>query len=171
MKPGIRLTEDADLDRAVHAYDQQLIPGLEKTVEILNRALQQGRKTVVEDQRDRYLGMLLRSRTERNVYDAQAAINHYLVKSGDPEAERLRLQAAIRAEMANTQDWIRVLKESKTNFFHITTGQETPFIYKTPIEDFALKLEVMPAHINDEPGPFLPEVREASRRHLMYYNW
>ena len=166
---GIRQFEDADLDRSVRAYDEEMIPRLEKTVEILNQALKQGRKTVIEDQRDRYQGMLLRSRTERNVYDAQVAINNYLLKRGEPEVERLRLQTAIHAEIANTGDWIRVLKESKTNFFHITAGQETPFLYKTPVEDFALKLQVMSAHINDEPGPYLPELTEPRRKQLLYH--
>src|SRR5208282_6893795 len=101
FEAGIRVIEDEDLDRAVHAYDEELIPRLENTVEILNQALQQGRKTVIEDQRDRYRGMLLRSRTERNVLDAQLAINNCLLKRGEPEVERSRLQTAIRAEMAN----------------------------------------------------------------------
>ena len=169
FEAGIRQYEDAGLDCSVRVYDEELIPRLENTVEILNQALKQGNKTVIEDQRDRYRGILLRSRTERNLYDAQVAINNCLLKRGDPEIERRRLRTAIRAEIANTKDWIRVLKESKTNFFHVTAGEETPFLYKTPVEDFALKLEVMPAHINDEPGPFLPELTEPKTRQLLYH--
>jgi hypothetical protein len=169
FEAGIRVFEDEELDRAVRTYDEDVIPRLESTVEILNQTLQQGSKRVIEDQRDRYRGMLLRSRTERNVLDAQLAADNYLLKRGDPEVERRRLQTAIHAEIANTREWIHVLKESKTNFFHIAAEEETPFLYKTPIEDFALKLEVMPAHINDEPGPYLPELTEPRRKQLLYW--
>jgi hypothetical protein len=73
------------------------------------------------------------------------------------------LRKAIEADIANTTDWIRVLTESKTNFFHITSKSETPFMYKTPIEDLQLKLEVTRAHINDDPGPYLKELTETNR--------
>lgn len=165
---GIRQYEEVDLERSIGTYDAEVIPGLEKTVELLNQALDQGKKPVIEDQRDRYLGMLLRSRTERNLYEAQVAINNFLLKKGEPELERRRLQRAIRAEIENTKEWIRALKESKTNFFHITVKEETPFLYKTPVDDLVLKLEVMPAHINDEPGPYLKELTDPNRKHLLY---
>ncbi|HEY3938598.1 MAG TPA: hypothetical protein VGL97_14275 [Bryobacteraceae bacterium] len=155
---GIRLFQDEDLDRAVQVFDQQMIPGLEKTIAILNRAMQSSPKPVIEDQRDRYLGLLLRSKGDRNLFDGQVAINYYLLKHDNPEAQRQRLRKAIEAEAANTKLWIQALSDSKTVFFHTTTREETPFLYRTPIDDLKLKLSVMEAHKHDEPGPDLKEI-------------
>jgi hypothetical protein len=167
---GIRMYEDEDLDRAIRAYDEQMLPQLEKTVGLLDQALKSAARPVIEDQRDRYLGLLLRARTVRNLFDAQVAINNYVLKKGEQESQRRRLQKAIRAEIANTRDWIGLLRESKTNFFHLAAKEETPFLHKTPVEDLELKLEVMQAHINDEPGPYLKELTERySERELLYY--
>ena len=37
--------------------------------------------------------------------------------------------------------------------------EETPFLYKSPVEDLKLRLAVMEAHRADTPGPDLPELR------------
>jgi hypothetical protein len=161
---GVRMFTEEQFEVAIKAYDEQMIPKLEKAIAILDQAFKIKRKTVIEDQRDRYMGILLRSRTDRNLFDAQVAINYYLLKKGDPEIQRERLRKAIVADIANTMDWIRLLTESKTNFFHITSKDETPFMYKTPIEDLQLKIEVTRAHINDEPGPYLMELTQTNTR-------
>ena len=107
----------------------------------------------------------------RNLFEAQVAINYYLIETGDPASQRKRLVGAIRAEIENTQDWIRLLRESKTNWFRVTELQETPFLYKTPLEDLELKLNVMKAHVDDEPGPYLEELlSENSEAELLFYN-
>jgi hypothetical protein len=167
---GIRMYENEQLERAVRGYDEQMIPGLIKTVALLDEALQgAGPRAVLADQRDRYLGLLLNVRTVRNLFEAQAAINNYLLKKGDPASERERLTAAIRSEISNTEAWLRFLAASKTEAFRVTEGRETPFLYKTPAEDLRLKLKVMQAHIDDPPGPFLKELTEPlSERRLLY---
>jgi hypothetical protein len=167
---GIRMYENEQLERAVRGYDEQMIPGLIKTVALLDEALQgAGPRAVLADQRDRYLGLLLNVRTVRNLFEAQAAINNYLLKKGDPASERERLTAAIRSEISNTEAWLRFLAASKTEAFRVTEGRETPFLYKTPAEDLRLKLKVMQAHIDDSPGPFLKELTEPlSERRLLY---
>ena len=67
-------------------------------------------------------------------------------------------------------EWLRHLKQSKTNFFRVTEGRETPFLYKTPVADLELKLAAMRAHIGDQPGPDLEELREPlSEGRLLYY--
>jgi hypothetical protein len=73
------------------------------------------------------------------------------------------MQIAIEAYIANTKDWIRLLTDCKTNFFHISGKEETPFMYKTPIEDLQLKLEVTLNHIKDEPGPYLKELVDTNQ--------
>jgi hypothetical protein len=164
FEAGLRFFEDDDFVRAVHAFDERMLPRLVETVATLNRALAAGGKTavasisVIEDQRDRYRGILLRSRTDRNLYEAQVAINNFLLKKGDRAAERKRLDAAIEAEMANTRDWINALSTSKTNWFHLAAQEETRFLYKTPVADLTLKLEAMQAHRDDEPGPYLEQL-------------
>lgn len=161
FEAGIRYFEDEELVGAVHAFDQGMLPRLEKVVEILNRALAVGGKPaipVLEDQRDRYRGILLLFRTERNVYEAQIAINNCLLKKGDPVTERKRLDTAVQAEMINTREWIHALTTSKTDWFHLAAQEETPFLYKTPVEDLKIKLEAMQAHREDEPGPYLAQL-------------
>jgi hypothetical protein len=167
---GIRMYENEQLERAVRDYDERMIPGLVKTVALLDEALKgSGAKTVLADQRDRYLGLLLSVRTVRNLFEAQAAINDWLLKKGDLASQRGRLTAAIRSEISNTQEWLRLLATSKTEFFRVAEGRETPFLYKTPVEDLRLKLEVMQAHMEDAPGPFLKELTEPlTERKLLY---
>jgi hypothetical protein len=157
---GIRFFQDEDFERAVRAYDQEMIPGLVRTIAILEDALKVRTTAVIEDQRDRYRGLLLRSRTDRNLFEAQVAINNYLLKRGDPEVLRGRLKAAIRADIANTADWIDALTGSRACWFHVAAREETPFLHKTPVEDLKLKLAVMQQHIDDEPGPYLKQILE-----------
>ena len=167
---GIRMYENEQLERAVRDYGERMIPGLVKTVALLDEALKgSGARTVLADQRDRYLGLLLSVRTVRNLFEAQVAINDWLLKKGDPASQRARLTAVIRSEISNTQDWLHLLAASKTEIFRVTEGRETPFLYKTPVEDLRLKLEVMQAHIEDAPGPFLKELTEPlTERRLLY---
>jgi hypothetical protein len=72
------------------------------------------------------------------------------------------------AEIENTKDWIHALTTSRTHFFRVAQSEETPFVYLTPVEDFRLKLEVMPRHLDDEPGPFLQDLIEPKRRKLAF---
>jgi hypothetical protein len=82
--------------------------------------------------------------------------------------ERKRLRAAILAEIETTGAWIMALQTSRTNFFRITDHAETPFQHKTPVADLELKLEVMRAHLDDEPGPDLPELRETKKKRMQF---
>lgn len=160
FEAGVRYFDDDELVRCVRRFDELMFPRLENTLDILKRALAAGKKQAIEDQLDRYRGVLLLFRTERNVFEAQSAINNWLLKKGDPAVERKRLDAAIQAETENTREWIQALTTSKTNWFHLAAQEETPFIFKTPIEDLTLKLEAMQAHRNDEPGPYLEQLIE-----------
>lgn len=167
---GIRFFEDAEFARLIEASDTKVIPLLTKAVGLLNQALTttRGAADVLEDQRDRYRGLLLCMKTDRNVMQAQLATNAYLLKQGDPARHRQTVKDAIVAEIENTREWLRVLAESRTNFFRIAEKQETPFVLLTPREDLGLKLQVMSAHLDDEPGPFLPALLEPKRRKLAY---
>lgn len=167
---GIRFFEDAEFRRAVEASDTKVIPLLTKAVDQLNQALaaSPGAAEVLKDQRDRFQGLLRCMMTDRNVVQAQLATNAYLLKQGDPAQLRQQVRAAIVAEIANTREWIRVLTECRTNFFRVAEKEETPFVYLTPTEDFKVKLQAMLAHLDDEPGPDLPELREPQRRKLAY---
>jgi len=183
---GIRMYTEERMEDTVQGYDRRMLPKLELTLGILNKAYSQKKLKAVEDQRDRYHGLLLLMRTLRNSFAAQAAINRWLLGQGDREEQRKKLDEALRAEiantrewiallesirgywlsrpvaLANTREWIALLESSRTNFFHISAVEETPFIYKTPLEDLRLRLAVMEKHINDQPGPDLPELRVAT---------
>jgi hypothetical protein len=145
-----------------------MITLLDQVVTALVTAHSGSGKDVLKDQADRYRGLLLRSKTIRNLFDAQVAINNILLRrTEDPTGERDRLHRAITAEIEVTERWIQILGEASTEFFRITTAEETPFLYQTPIEDFGVKLEAMRAHIEDEPGPDLQELA-LSKSRLLY---
>jgi hypothetical protein len=168
---GIRMYREEQLEKAVHSYDEQMLPLLTETVAILDQALKQEHKPVLEDQRDRYFGLLLRERTVRNLFEAQLSINYYLLKTGDPVQHRDRIRGAIRAEIENTEEWVWFLQESNTNWFRVTKKRETPFLYKTPVQDLEVKLAAMRAHLDDEPGPDLEELHaENSEAELLFYD-
>jgi hypothetical protein len=168
---GIRFFEDAEFARGLAAIDAKVIPLLAQAVSRLSQALANtpgAALEVLEDQRDRYRGLLLCMKTDRNLLQAQLATNAFLLKSGDPAAQRRLVREAILAEIENTRDWIRVLSDARTTFFRVAEKEETPFVYRTPLADFQVKLQAMLAHLDDEPGPFLPELREPKRRKLAF---
>jgi hypothetical protein len=168
---GIRLYEEEDLARSINAYDEEMVPKLEEAIGLLNQALGPKVAPVITDQRDRYLGFLYRSKSVRNLFASQLAINNWLLRNGDRERNRTSLKEAIQAEIGNTRNWLRLLRTSEVPFFRITERLETPFLYKTPVEDFELKLAVMQKHIDDTPGPFLKELTEEwSESKLLFYD-
>jgi hypothetical protein len=166
---GIRMYEDERLEKTVQAYDGKFFPAMEKALRILDSAAAKSPLPVLLDQRDRYRGFLLCCRTVRNLFEAQAAINAWLTKKGDSGVSRARLRWAIESEIANAGELVRLLRDSGAVFFR-TAEVETPFLYRSPLEDLELKIEAMRAHIDDEPGPYLPELKEPhSIRKLLYY--
>lgn len=167
---GIRFFEDADFIRVIEASETKVIPLLTKTVDTLNQGLATaaGGAPVLEDQRDRYRGLLLCVKTDCHLFKLQVATNAYLLGQGDLAAHRRQIRSAIAAEIENTKEWIHALATSRTNFFRIAEKQETPFVHLTPAADFELKLAAMTVHRDDEPGPYLPELRAPRRPKLMF---
>jgi len=162
---------EQQLEKAVRDYDRSMLPLLSETVGILDEALGLRHKSVLKDQRDRYYGFQLRERTVRNLFEAQVAINYFLLNEADRSRQRRRLREAILAEIENTEAWIAALRDGETNWFRMTERRETPFLYKTPVSDLEVKLKAMRAHIDDEPGPYLEELRaENSEAELLFYN-
>jgi hypothetical protein len=165
---GVRFFEDADFERVIAASDATILPLLAKAIALLDRELAATGHRVVEDQRDRYRGARLCLRSDRNLFELQLATNRYLLGQGDTDGARAIVRAAIVAEIENTRDWIESLQTSRTPFFRCAEVDETPFLFATPLEDFTLKLDVMQRHLDDEPGPFLPDLREPRRRKLAF---
>lgn len=165
---GIRFFEDEEFRRVIDGIDQAAAPLLTRMIDLLERAMKKFGHPVFEDQRDRFRGLLLCFRTERNLFTVQVATNDYLLKKGDAAACRTRIREAVLAEIENTKAWILALTTSRTTFFRIAVKEETPFVHLTPVEDFRLKLDVMPRHLDDEPGPFLQDLVEPKRRKLAF---
>ena len=167
---GIRMYTDEQLDRGAKAYREKIIPGLTAVVEGLAQELEREACPVLQDQHDRYKGLLLLAGTVGNLFDVQAAINYYLLKEGDPQQHVQRIDKAIEREIANTEAWLQLFADSKTNFMRISARAETPFIYKTPVEDLRIKLAAMKAHRGEAPGPFVKELTEPhTENHLLFY--
>jgi hypothetical protein len=157
---NVRILTEKDVEWAVRVFDSRMLLLLEQTVGILDEAISGHKKlSVLRDQRDRFQGLLLLMRTSRNLLAAQAAINQWLMVTGERDSYREVLDEAIGAEIRNTRDWIKLLEDSKTVFFR-TAEQETPFLYSTPVKDLKVRLEAMEAHCKDQPGPDLPELRD-----------
>ena len=165
---GIRMYDEEEFEAAVADYDDKMLPQLELTIGILEQALSDGDIPVLIDQRDRYKGLLLLQRTLRNSMAAQAAINRWLMDQ-DKAGQRDLLDRALGAELQNSRDWIELLSGSRTSFFHIAEGEETPFIYKTPVEDLKLRVEVMGRHLEDVPGPDLSELHWENDESTLYH--
>ncbi|HTO02314.1 MAG TPA: hypothetical protein VL069_01370, partial [Opitutus sp.] len=165
---GIRFFEDEEFQRVIEATDKTVVPMLTRAIAILDRAFTQTPLPVLEDQRDRFRGILLCFKTDRNLFAVQVATNEYLLKPESAAACRNRIQKSIISEIENTTNWIHALTTSRTPFFRVAQEEETPFVYRTPVEDFRLKLEVMARHMNDEPGPFLRDLIEPKRRKLAF---
>jgi hypothetical protein len=165
---GIRFFEDEEFRRVIDATDKIVVPMLTRVVAALDLAFTKTKLPVFEDQRDRFRGIMLCYKTDRNLFSLQVATNEYLLKPADPAACRARIREAILSEIENTKDWIHALTTSRTHFFRTAESEETPFVYLTPVEDFRLKLEVMPRHLDDEPGPFLQDLIEPKRRKLAF---
>ena len=166
---GIRMYTEGQLDKAVKAFDNGMFPKLQESIKILKNA-SKSKINIIIDQHDRYLSFLYRSISVRNLYEAQLAINNYLMKKGSQVENQKSLKKAIYSEIKNTENWIDLLETSKVYFFRITDNDETPFQYKTPIEDFKLKLKVMKGHLEDKPGPYITELFDkGSERNLLFY--
>lgn len=165
---GIRFFEDEEFRRVIAATDATVVPTLVRVVALLDEAFTKHQLPVLEDQRDRYRGIMLCYKTDRNLFAVQVGTNDYLLKRGDLAAHRQQIRAAILGEIENTKEWIHALETSHTHFFRTAVSEETPFVYLTPVKDFQLKLEVMPHHLDDEPGPFLRDLIEPKRRKLAF---
>lgn len=167
---GLRIFYEKDMLWAVGVFDDAMLPALENTVKIFETALASWPLPVLEDQRDRYRGLLLLMRSVRNTFAAQASINLHLLSS-PVQAEARPWRGAIEAEIANTRDWIHALSTSRTNFFHLAEQVETPFLYKPIIDDMTLRVEVMERHMNDKAGPNLPELRWKNDTRTAWRDW
>ena len=58
----------------------------------------------------------------------------------------------MKAEIENTEKFITLLDTSKSVLIPTTSGEETVYMYKTPMSNsLKRKVIVMKNHINDEP--------------------
>ena len=96
---GIRMYTEERFETTVAEYDRRMLPKLELTVATLEKALAAKKLRVLEDQRDRYYGLLLMQRTLRNGMAAQAAINRWLLEPEKRAEQREILDGAIGAEI------------------------------------------------------------------------
>lgn len=155
---NVRIFNDEDMKWSGKVLGVEVIRRLNSVLEILSRA--DKRIEAIRDMYDRFEALKLLATTLKNTFELQAAVNTSLLEPDLASGFSSVIRQAQESEIENTKAWIRLLRESKTNCFHITSGDETPFIYKTPIEDLQVKLEAMESHLGDAPGPDIPHLRE-----------
>ena len=55
-------------------------------------------------------------------------------------------------EIANTEEFIDLLRTTEAVLIPTTSGEETTYMYKTPMDNLLVrKIKVMKARMNDEP--------------------
>ena len=80
------------------------------------------------------------------------------MKSEDIEVSKIcseDMKKEMLKEMDNVSDFIKLLQSTDSILMPTTSGEETTYMYKTPMDQhLKCKLKVMKAHLNDEPGGY-----------------
>ena len=145
-------TSDERFLQAVARLDEQLLPPMEECVRLLSGA----KSPLLADLRDRVECFLLISRTERDLMEAQVEIHRF--KADGDEAHRRRIRALMESDIATTERFIALLQRAEHVLIPTTSGEETPYMFKTPLwPTLQEKIRVMKRHMDDEPGPHFEE--------------
>jgi len=133
-----------------------LMPLLEKIVTRI-ASLGDGMCEYLRDLKDRIECFLCIISTEKSLCYTQMLTHMYL--DTDDAAKKAEYRKAIRdemlLEMENLERFINLLDTSKSVLIPTTSGEETVYMYKTPMSNpLKRKLVVMKKHLDDEPGGY-----------------
>ena len=149
-----QVASDRILSYSAEKCEQLLIPYLEEAVALVDSLLQIS-SDYLKDIRDRVECMLCITRSEKSLMKVQY-LTHYYVNSNEEDAKekyKEDIKNEILEEMTNIERFIKLLDTSESILIPVTSGEETPYMYKAPMsQHLKCKLNVMKAHINDEPG-------------------
>jgi hypothetical protein len=150
-----QMTSDENMIRAVARFNSQLLPTLNECLQILETAGSCCSDTL-RDVRDRVRCFLFISQTERNLLDVQVAIHQYYITGDHQERQAIsqRIKAAMLNDIETTQAFVELLRTTSSVLIPVTSGEETPFMFKAPLDQLLRrKIIVMEKHLDDLPGP------------------
>lgn len=143
-----RRTSDENLQETVRYMDTELLPLLRKCEKLLEGQT----NPVLVDIRQRVQCFLYISETERNQMDVQLQIHRY--KENPDEALRDTIRKDMEQDIQTTQKFITLLKNAENVLIPTTSGEETTYMFKTPLwPTLEQKIRAMENHFDDVPGP------------------
>lgn len=147
-------TSDENMQNAVLLLDN-LLQKLEKCMSLLDK-IKDSHSEILCDLRDRIECFYYISETERNMLDTQINIHLYKASCDDMQKieARRRIKENMHKEIDNTEKFIKLLKNTKSVLIPVTSGEETPYMFKAPLYNLLeCKVKVMKKHFDDIPGP------------------
>ena len=147
---------DGMLEYMTKRCSEVLMPLLEKIVARI-ASIGDGMCEYLRDLKDRIECFLCIISTEKSLCYTQMLTHMYL--DSDNDSEKSGYKKAIRdemlVEMENLKRFINLLDTSKSILIPTTSGEETVYMYKTPMSNpLKRKLVVMEKHLDDEPGGY-----------------
>ena len=143
-----RRTSDAQLEETVQYMDAELLPLLRNCAHMLEG---ETNPTLV-DIRERVQCFLYISETERDQMDVQLQIHRY--KENPQESYREIIRKDMEHDIATTEKFIHLLKNAHNVLIPMTSGEETTYMFKTPMwPTLEQKIKAMENHFDDIPGP------------------
>lgn len=157
-----RMLRDDVAYESLQNYDEVILPKLKDAVSILDEC--DALSETSRDVHDRIYTLHHALTTERNLLEVQEAIHACLADNREyPEQSKhtQRLRAAMAYEIANTREFIELLESSPSTLIPVTSGEETPYMFKAPLTHLLQrKIATMQQHIDDVPGPWFAELNQ-----------
>lgn len=149
-----QMTSDKLLGDAARHIETKLIPLLEKCIGVLESGGKNAALPIL-DLKSRVKCLYYIMKNERDLLDTQLRIHEYL--NGNDTKNRIRTN--ILSDIKTTEDFVKLLKETKAVLIPVTSGEETPYMFKAPLSHLLeKKIEVMEKHLNDIPGPAVSKI-------------
>lgn len=153
-----QLTTPERANQVVARIDRNVFQPLNNAIKILGEIIQNApdhlrQNNVIYDQLIRLRALHCWLMTQRNVAAWIAGVHGYINATEDSERKRWRktIKDMMIKEIQNTENLI-ALFDSGIEFMALTEQGETPLIYGSNLpEHLARRLELMRAHINNEP--------------------
>ena len=143
-------TSDAVLKHAAKFCEEVLIPELEQAIKLIED-LGENISAHMVDLKDRLSAMKHMIISDKALIKVQY-LTHMADKTDDKAEIKKLIQDEMKAEIENTEKFITLLDTSKSVLIPTTSGEETVYMYKTPMSNsLKRKVIVMKNHINDEP--------------------
>lgn len=149
-------TSDSMLMYITKRCNEVLIPMLEEIVGKIN-SLGNGMCDYLRDLKDRIECFLCIISSEKSLTYTQLLTHLYLDSEDADEKAKIRkqLRDEMLVEMENLKRFINLLDTSKSILIPTTSGEETVYMYKTPMSNpLKRKLKIMENHLDDEPGGY-----------------